>query len=66
MLLASPTDIRLGWFGLPGANTLAYYENSQLTAGECFLTLGPAFIRRFEQSISVDEVTKTVGDVSHD
>jgi hypothetical protein len=23
-----PTNIRLGWKGLPGTNTLAYYENS--------------------------------------
>ncbi len=26
-LLASPTNIRLGWKGLPRANTLAYYIN---------------------------------------
>jgi hypothetical protein len=26
-LLALPTNIRLGWKGLPGTNTLAYYEN---------------------------------------
>jgi len=26
-LLASATNIRLGWRGLPGTNTLAYYEN---------------------------------------
>jgi hypothetical protein len=25
--LASPANIRLGWIGLPGTNTLAYYEN---------------------------------------
>jgi hypothetical protein len=24
--LASPTNIRLSWKGLPGANTLAYFE----------------------------------------
>jgi hypothetical protein len=24
-LLASPTNTRLGWKGLPGTNTLAYY-----------------------------------------
>jgi len=24
---ASPTNIRLGWNGFPGTNTLAYYEN---------------------------------------
>ena len=26
-LLASPTNNKLGWYGLPGTNTLAYYEN---------------------------------------
>jgi hypothetical protein len=26
-LLASPANIRLGWKGLPRANTLAYNEN---------------------------------------
>jgi hypothetical protein len=26
-LLASPTNIRLGWKGSPGTNTIAYYEN---------------------------------------
>jgi hypothetical protein len=26
-LLASPTNIRQGWKGLPGTITLAYYEN---------------------------------------
>jgi hypothetical protein len=25
--LASPTNIRLGWKGLPGTNTQAYHEN---------------------------------------
>ncbi len=27
-LLALPTNIRLGWEGLQGTNTLAYYEHS--------------------------------------
>jgi hypothetical protein len=31
-LLASPTNIRLGWKSLPGTNTLAYYENLYITA----------------------------------
>jgi hypothetical protein len=26
--LALPTNIRLGWKGLPGTNTLAFYQNS--------------------------------------
>jgi len=27
MLLALPTNTRLGWKGLPGTNTLAYYKS---------------------------------------
>jgi hypothetical protein len=27
-LLASPTNMRLDWKGLPGTNALAYYEES--------------------------------------
>jgi hypothetical protein len=27
-LLASPTNVRLGWKGLPRSNTLAYYKKS--------------------------------------
>ncbi len=29
--LALPADIRLRWNGLPGTNTLAYYENEVIT-----------------------------------
>jgi hypothetical protein len=39
--MASPTNIRLGWKGLPGTNALAYYEKSQLTAVKSFITLAP-------------------------
>jgi hypothetical protein len=28
-----PANIKLGWKGLPETNTLAYYKNSQITAG---------------------------------
>ncbi len=38
-LLALPTNIRLGWKGLPGTNALAYYEKAQLTAIKCITTL---------------------------
>ncbi len=31
-LLASPTNIRVVWKGLPGTNTLAYYENPLVKA----------------------------------
>jgi hypothetical protein len=30
-LLACPTNIRLGWKGLPWRNNLSYKENSQIT-----------------------------------
>jgi len=40
--LALPTSIRLDWKGLPGTNTLAYYENSSITAVKRFITLAPA------------------------
>jgi len=36
---ALPTNIRLGWKGLPGTNALAYYEKSQFTAVKRFITL---------------------------
>ncbi len=32
-------NIRLSWKGLPGTNTLAYYENSQLTVIKSFIIL---------------------------
>jgi hypothetical protein len=38
---ALPTNIRLGWNGLPGTNTLAYYGKAQLTAVKSFITLTP-------------------------
>ncbi len=30
-LLVLPANVRLGWKGLPGTNTLAFYENTQIT-----------------------------------
>jgi hypothetical protein len=38
-LLALPTNIKLGWKCLPVTNTLAYYENSKVTAVKSFITL---------------------------
>jgi len=40
-LLALPTNIRLGWRGLPGTNALAYYEKAILTAVKTFYNIGP-------------------------
>ncbi len=37
-LLAFPTDIRLGWKGLPATNTVAYQEHLYVTAVKCFIT----------------------------
>jgi hypothetical protein len=36
-LLALPTNIRLGWKGLPGTNALGYYENPKITAVKSFI-----------------------------
>jgi len=36
-----PANIRLGWKGLPGSNTLAYYENLLITAVKRFIVQAP-------------------------
>jgi hypothetical protein len=38
---ALPANIRLGWKGLPGTNTLAYYENPYITAVRSFTVQAP-------------------------
>ena len=47
-LLASPTNTRLGWKGLPGINTLAYYENSLITPAKSFIVQAPRGYTRME------------------
>ncbi len=44
-LLASPTNIRLGWKNLPETNTLAYYENLSITAAKSFIVQGPGSMK---------------------
>ncbi len=39
--LALPTNIRLGWKGFPGTNTLAYYEIPYVTTVKSFIGLAP-------------------------
>jgi hypothetical protein len=39
--LALPANIRLGWKGLPRTNTLAYYENLQITPVKSFIVQAP-------------------------
>jgi len=46
MLLALQTNIKIGWKGLPRANTLAYFEDSYVNVGhKNFVTLGPEVSR---------------------
>ena len=52
LTLALSSNIRLGWKALPGTNTLAYYENSQITAVKSFLTLAPG-VSIFNLSIMI-------------
>jgi hypothetical protein len=40
-LLASPTNIRLGWKVSPGKNTLAYNEHLQIMTVKSFIALAP-------------------------
>jgi hypothetical protein len=35
-------NIRLGWIGISGTNTLADYEHSQIAPVKSFMTLGPS------------------------
>jgi hypothetical protein len=41
--LALPTIIRLSWKSLPGINTLAYYNDTSITAVKSFIILFPVF-----------------------
>ncbi len=45
---AFPIHIRLGWKGLPRGNTLAFYENSKLTAVKSFMTLAPEVLETWD------------------
>ncbi len=40
-LLTLPKNNRLGWKGLPGANTLVYYEIRNLQPEKKFYNIGP-------------------------
>ncbi len=43
-VLGLPTNIRLGWKGLKGKNTLAYCEHSKFTNLKSFMTFGSGSI----------------------
>ncbi len=59
-LLALPTNNRLVWKGLPGTNTLAYYENLQLTAVKCFKTFALAAYNSLKNvSVKIQYVNQT-------
>ncbi len=40
-LSGAPENIRLGWRGLSGTNTLACYENPEITAVKSFIVQAP-------------------------
>ena len=40
-------NIRLGWKGLPGTNTPAYYEHYKIRAVKCFITSSSYSIKLF-------------------
>ncbi len=42
--LALIANIRLGWKGFPGRNTLAYYKNPLITSVKSFVTLAPGCV----------------------
>ncbi len=41
--------LRLNWESLPETNTVAFYENSQITAIKSFMTIGPGLAPRLDQ-----------------
>jgi hypothetical protein len=41
-----PANIGLGWKGLPGTNTSAYYQNLQITAVISFIVQAPEVIQK--------------------
>ncbi len=43
-LLVSPTNTRLGWKGLPGTNTLAYYNNPLITIVKSYIVQAPGCV----------------------
>ena len=54
------TTIRLGWKGLPGTNSLAYYENPSITTVKSFVGMAPGLTERLDNvaldKMSVDKI----------
>jgi hypothetical protein len=46
-LLALPSNIRLGWKGLPGTNTVAYSEKSVTYGRKLFYIIGHSSVPTF-------------------
>ncbi len=46
LALALPTNIRLGWKGFPGRNTLVYYKNPLITSVKSFIVQAPGMYYR--------------------
>ncbi len=53
--LASPAHIRLGWKGLSGTNTLAYYKNLYFMTVKSFIVQAPGskIIKHFSSSLNI-------------
>ena len=61
-LQALPAKIRLGWKGLPGTNTLVYFELLKIADGKCFITHGqgqPKIVTKVENEDNLLEVYAT-------
>jgi hypothetical protein len=60
MLLALPTNNRLGWKGFPGTNTLAYCEHLRIIDMKMFYKLDTWLLSSSDLKVSV-EMNSTCG-----
>jgi len=55
--LVSLTNNTLGWKGLPGKNTPAYYEHSKVTEEKSFVILSPGVnVKKLFTFVTVGEI----------
>jgi hypothetical protein len=55
--MALPTNIRLGWKGLSGTNTLRYYKNSLNTDVKSFTKLGQVTEHSIHKECTICEMS---------
>jgi hypothetical protein len=63
--VALPTNIRLGWKGLQGTNTLAYCENLSITAVKSFIVQAPDLLVGHAGGLSNDVNFGHIDGVEH-